>query len=122
MQELKINDTIVKIWARSVEPTAFEQIMNIASLPFVFHHLAFMPDVHGGSGRAMSRSEAVRMLDLDAERARMDAKGIIHSMENRRDLEEAASAYKDIDEVMASQSDLTSIVTPLEPIAVIKGA
>ena len=36
--------------------------------------------------------------------------------------EEAASAYKDIDEVMASQSDLTSIVTPLEPIAVIKGA
>ena len=82
---------------------------------------SFMSCSHG-AGRAMSRSEAVRTLDLDAERARMDAKGIIHSMENRRDLEEAASAYKDIDEVMASQSDLTSIVTPLEPIAVIKGA
>ena len=38
------------------------------------------------------------------------------------DLEEAASAYKDIDEVMANQSDLTKIVTTLEPIAVIKGA
>ena len=37
------------------------------------------------------------------------------------DLEEAASAYKDIDEVMANQSDLTKIVTTLEPIAVIKG-
>ena len=37
------------------------------------------------------------------------------------DLEEDASAYKDIDEVMANQSDLTKIVTTLEPIAVIKG-
>ena len=37
------------------------------------------------------------------------------------DLEEAASAYKDIDEVMANQSDLTKIVMTLEPIAVIKG-
>ncbi|MBQ7507708.1 MAG: RtcB family protein [Spirochaetales bacterium] len=24
--------------------------MNLASLPFVFHHLAFMPDLHGGMG------------------------------------------------------------------------
>ena len=35
--------------------------------------------------------------------------------------EEAAGAYKDIDEVMANQSDLVKIVTALSPVAVIKG-
>jgi len=34
---------------------------------------------------------------------------------------EASSAYKDIDEVMACQIELTRIVTALEPLAVIKG-
>ena len=27
-----------------------EQIANLASLPFLFHHLAIMPDVHTGKG------------------------------------------------------------------------
>ena len=35
--------------------------------------------------------------------------------------EEAAGAHKDIDEVMANQSDLVKIVTALSPVAVIKG-
>ena len=32
-----------------------------------------------------------------------------------------AGAYKNIDEVMASQTDLVKIVTELAPVAVIKG-
>ena len=81
---------------------------------------SFMSCSHG-AGRVMSRTEAVRTLDLKAEQEKLDSKGIVHSIRGRKDLEEASSAYKDIDEVMASQRDLTRILTPLEPIAVIKG-
>ena len=51
----------------------------------------------------------------------MDAKGIVHGLRNQRDLDEAASAYKDIDKVIALEADLVKIKTKLEPIAVIKG-
>lgn len=36
----------VKIWTRQVESAALDQLKNIANLPFVFHHVAAMPDVH----------------------------------------------------------------------------
>ena len=45
-----MNGTPVKIWARYVDPHAMKEIVNLSTLPFVFHHLAFMPDVHGGKG------------------------------------------------------------------------
>ena len=50
MCEIAINNTSVKIWAKAVDPHAWKEIMNLSSLPFVFHHLAFMPDIHGGMG------------------------------------------------------------------------
>ena len=50
MYEIAINNTPVKIWAKAVDPHAWKEIMNLSSLPFVFHHLAFMPDIHGGMG------------------------------------------------------------------------
>lgn len=81
---------------------------------------SFMSCSHG-AGRLMSRTEAVHTLDLKTEIAKLDEKGIVHAIRNQKDLEEAASAYKNIDEVMACQADLTQIVTSLEPIAVIKG-
>ena len=40
----------VKIWADQVENAALEQLKNIAALPFVFKHVAAMPDVHLGKG------------------------------------------------------------------------
>lgn len=42
----------VKIWAdlESVESQALDQLKNTASLPFVFKHVAAMPDVHLGIG------------------------------------------------------------------------
>lgn len=42
----------VKIWApvEEVESAAMEQLKNTASLPFVFKHVAAMPDVHLGFG------------------------------------------------------------------------
>jgi tRNA-splicing ligase RtcB (3'-phosphate/5'-hydroxy nucleic acid ligase) len=42
----------VKMWTRGVpvEPAAREQLDKLASLPFIFKHIAVMPDVHVGKG------------------------------------------------------------------------
>src|SRR6266511_1547367 len=40
----------VKVWTDRIEPEAIEQLKNTASLPFVFKHVAAMPDVHLGKG------------------------------------------------------------------------
>ena len=45
-----INNRPVKIWTGEVEDSAMEQIANLTKLPFLFHHLAIMPDVHTGMG------------------------------------------------------------------------
>src|SRR3989344_5911234 len=42
----------IKMWTRGVpvEESAMQQLMNVASLPFIFKHIAVMPDVHWGMG------------------------------------------------------------------------
>ncbi len=40
----------VKIWTEDVEAEASEQLRRTANLPFVFRHVAAMPDVHLGKG------------------------------------------------------------------------
>jgi tRNA-splicing ligase RtcB len=40
----------VKIWTDEVDDRSRDQLSNIASLPFVHHHVAAMPDVHLGIG------------------------------------------------------------------------
>lgn len=45
----KISDKIIS-WASDLEPRAEEQVRNIASLPFVYKHVAVMPDAHMGKG------------------------------------------------------------------------
>jgi len=74
-----------------------------------------------GAGRTMGRKEATRVLDLVAEIKILDDQGIVHGIRTAKDLEEATSAYKDIDIVMEEQKDLVKIVTELLPVAVIKG-
>ncbi|MCL2738616.1 MAG: RtcB family protein [Bacteroidales bacterium] len=81
---------------------------------------SFMSCSHG-AGRVMSRKAAIRNLDLEEEKRKLDERGIIHSIRSKSDLEEASSAYKDIGEVMALQSDLVKIKVALSPLAVIKG-
>jgi len=81
---------------------------------------SFMSCSHG-AGRRMSRSQAKRELNLKEEIAKMNKKGIIHGLRNQGDLDEASSAYKDIDWVMEQQKDLVKIKVKLEPLAVIKG-
>lgn len=40
----------VKIWTNEVDEKSKQQLANIASLPFIHHHVAAMPDVHVGIG------------------------------------------------------------------------
>ncbi|WP_325049087.1 RtcB family protein [Dongshaea marina] len=40
----------VKIWTNEVDYQTQEQLRNTASLPFIYSHIAAMPDVHLGKG------------------------------------------------------------------------
>lgn len=74
-----------------------------------------------GAGRKMGRKQAQRELDLQEEINRLDEKGILHAIRGKKDLDEAAGAYKDIHQVMENQKDLVKILVELEPLAVVKG-
>jgi tRNA-splicing ligase RtcB len=52
----------VHLWARAseVDSAALDQLRNVASLPWVFHHVAAMPDVHPGKGATVGSVIAMR--------------------------------------------------------------
>lgn len=81
---------------------------------------SFMSCSHG-AGRKLGRKQAQRELDLEAEIKLLDDQNIVHAIRSVSDLDEAASAYKDIDIVMENQTDLAEIVVELKPLAVLKG-
>jgi len=71
-----------------------------------------------GAGRVLGRKEAKRKISLDRFRKSME--GVLFKCSPRH-LDEAPDAYKNLDRVMANQSDLVEIVTELRPLAVVKG-
>lgn len=79
---------------------------------------SFMSCSHG-AGRAMGRKEAKNKLNLEMEQQKMA--GIVHGLRTIQELDEAPSAYKDIDVVMENQKDLVEILVCLKPLGVIKG-
>jgi tRNA-splicing ligase RtcB len=81
---------------------------------------SFMSCSHG-AGRVMSRKAAIKNLNLEEEKRKLDELGILHSIRGKSDLEEASSAYKNITQVMEFQKDLVKILVELTPLAVIKG-
>lgn len=72
-----------------------------------------------GAGRALGRKQAIKNLNLKTELAKMES--VVHNMKTVEQLDEAPSAYKDIKDVMANQTDLVDVVVELTPLAVIKG-
>ena len=71
-----------------------------------------------GAGRRMSRTEAKRRFN------RRDLEEQTAGVECRKDggvIDEIPGAYKDIDEVMANQSDLVEVVHTLKQVVCIKG-
>ncbi len=71
-----------------------------------------------GAGRAMSRSEALRMISDESFLQSME--GVVHE-HDARIKDEAPAAYKDIRRVMRAQKDLVRVVHELRPLVSVKG-
>jgi tRNA-splicing ligase RtcB len=52
----------IHLWTKrdEVEEQAFAQLSNVAALPWVFHHVAVMPDVHFGKGATVGSVIAMK--------------------------------------------------------------
>ena len=78
-----------------------------------------------GSGRTMSRHEAVRThMGKDVAKGLWDSKGIyVRAMDMRVLAEEAPDAYKDVDAVVKSvaEAGISDIVAKVKPLGVVKG-
>lgn len=75
-----------------------------------------------GAGRALSRSRARRELSLEREIAGVrSVGGKVFAASTQAVLDEMPGAYKDLDEVMAQQSDLVEAVRRFTPLGTYKG-
>jgi tRNA-splicing ligase RtcB len=62
MQRIKGDKVDVWAWTdpAQIESVAIDQLRNIAKLPWVFHHVAAMPDVHYGKGATVGSVIAMK--------------------------------------------------------------
>ncbi|MBM3985605.1 MAG: RtcB family protein [Planctomycetes bacterium] len=60
MQVITGNRHPIKVWTDDVEASALAQLRNLASLPFIHHHVAAMPDVHWGLGATVGSVLAMK--------------------------------------------------------------
>jgi tRNA-splicing ligase RtcB len=74
-----------------------------------------------GAGRVLGRKQAQRVLNLAEQQKILDDLGVLHALRGKGGLDEAPGAYKDINQVMANQTDLVDIEVSLTPLAVVKG-
>jgi tRNA-splicing ligase RtcB (3'-phosphate/5'-hydroxy nucleic acid ligase) len=71
-----------------------------------------------GAGRAMSRTKAKEQISLEEHRR---ATAGVECRKDAAVIDESPAAYKDIDAVMAAQSDLVEIVHTLKQVVCVKG-
>lgn len=71
-----------------------------------------------GAGRQKARKQAEREVTMERHIASLEG---IECRKDKSTLDETPDAYKDIDAVMAAQSDLVEIVTTLKQIICVKG-
>src|SRR2546430_6153485 len=62
VQRIRGDKVDVLAWAdpAQIESVALDQLRNIAKLPWVFHHVAAMPDVHYGKGATVGSVIAMK--------------------------------------------------------------
>src|SRR3954469_12058738 len=62
MQRIKGDKVDVLAWAdpTEIESVALDQLRNVTRLPWVFHHVAAMPDVHYGKGATVGSVIAMK--------------------------------------------------------------
>ena len=82
---------------------------------------SFMSSSHG-AGRLYSRTEAVKSFAVDKVMCDLKEQNVVLAKHNKSDVaEESRFAYKNINEVMANQQDLTEPVKKLFTVGVVKG-
>jgi len=70
----KIGENIVAFLpVETIEPQALQQIKNTASMPFLYRHVAVMPDAHYGRGsvrhqRSLDRTDGLNKGEFLAHR------------------------------------------------------
>src|SRR5438477_10141076 len=62
MQRIQGRKVDILAWTQpsEIEGVALDQLKNISSLPWVFHHVAAMPDVHFGKGATVGSVIAMK--------------------------------------------------------------
>src|SRR5881227_4096711 len=62
MQRIQGRKVDILAWTQpsEIEGVALDQLKNISSLPWVFHHVAAMPDVHYGKGATVGSVIAMK--------------------------------------------------------------
>src|SRR3954453_7202913 len=62
LAQIKGQKVDIRLWTRphEVEAVALDQLRNISALPWVFHHVAAMPDVHFGKGATVGSVVAMQ--------------------------------------------------------------
>ncbi|MDX9754606.1 MAG: RtcB family protein [bacterium] len=73
-----------------------------------------------GAGRQLGRKQAMKAISVHEFERQLEGIIVVTPKLNRI-LDEAPSAYKNIDQVMENQKDLVEIAYRLEPLAVVKG-
>lgn len=75
-----------------------------------------------GAGRSYSRSGAMKAFSIEQVILDLREQGVVLGKRKKNDVaEECRFAYKDIDQVMAQQSDLVTAVRKLKTVGVVKG-
>lgn len=62
LAQIKGKNVDIRLWTRptEIESVALDQLRNISALPWVFHHVAAMPDVHYGKGATVGSVIAMK--------------------------------------------------------------
>ena len=82
---------------------------------------SFMSSSHG-AGRAYSRTGAMEKFSVESVMVDLKEQNVVLAKNRKTDVpEECRFAYKDINDVMANQTDLTEPVKRLFTVGVIKG-
>ena len=71
-----------------------------------------------GAGRVMSRTQAKKVVSMEEH---LQATKDVECRKDKDVIDETPSAYKDIDKVMAAQSDLVEVVYTLKQVVCVKG-
>ena len=66
MNEITTEQKPIKMWLDDLEPQALEQAKHLANLPFLFSHVAIMPDSHVCWGRKVVKFAGLKILSLSA--------------------------------------------------------